>query len=101
MGLKFCPSSKRSENSSASATSETLVGLGVVIAGIGLAVLTVFAHRSGERTLAIAAAVLSLGFVLLILIFVVPPLARNASREASQMNLPFEFTLGGAIMLGR
>lgn len=77
-----------------------LVGLGVVIAGISLAVLTVFAHRSGERTLAIAAAVLSLGFVLLILIFVVPPLARNASREASQMNLPFEFTLGGAIMLG-
>ncbi|MBK9164087.1 MAG: DUF58 domain-containing protein [Acidobacteria bacterium] len=77
-----------------------LVGLAVVFAGIGLAVLTVVAHRSGERTLAITAAVLSLVFVLLILIFVVPPLARNASREASQMNLPFEFTLGGAIMLG-
>jgi uncharacterized protein (DUF58 family) len=38
--------------------------------------------------------------VLLIFIFVVPPLARNASREASQMNLPFEFTAGGAMMLG-
>nr|HQU82398.1 DUF58 domain-containing protein [Pyrinomonadaceae bacterium] len=32
--------------------------------------------------------------------FVVPPLARNASAEASQMNLPFEFTSGGAIYLG-
>jgi uncharacterized protein (DUF58 family) len=30
----------------------------------------------------------------------VPPLARSASAEASQMNLPFEFTVGGAIFLG-
>lgn len=46
------------------------------------------------------AAAASLIFVVLILIFVLPPLARNASKEASQMNLPFEFTLGGVIMLG-
>jgi uncharacterized protein (DUF58 family) len=44
-------------------------------------------------------ATLSLLSVLLILIFVVPPLARNAGREASQLNLPFEFTTGGAIFL--
>jgi uncharacterized protein (DUF58 family) len=30
----------------------------------------------------------------------VPPLARSASAEASQLNLPFELTLGGAVMLG-
>ncbi|MCV4777665.1 hypothetical protein OFM21_33305, partial [Escherichia coli] len=29
--------------------------------------------------------------------FVVPPLARNAGREASQLDLPFEITAGGAI----
>jgi hypothetical protein len=40
----------------------------------------------------------SLVFVLLILVFVVPPLARSASQEASQMNLPFEFTVGGAVI---
>ncbi len=36
----------------------------------------------------------------MILIFVIPPLARSASAEASQMDLPFEFTTGGAIYLG-
>jgi uncharacterized protein (DUF58 family) len=72
----------------------------VVLGGLGLALFTLWAHRSGDTKLAGAAAVASLVFILLILIFVVPPLARNASAEASQMNLPFEFTLGGAIFLG-
>ncbi len=67
--------------------------------GLGLAIFTVWAHRSGETRLAGAAAIASLVFVLLILIFVVPPLAKNASAEASQMNLPFDFTSGGAIFL--
>lgn len=72
----------------------------VVLGGLGLAVFTLWAHRSGNVRAAGIAAGLSLIFVLLILIFVVPPLARNASAEASQMNLPFEFTSGGAIYLG-
>ncbi len=75
------------------------MGLGVVIGGLALASLTVIAHRQDNARLAGIAAALSLVFVLLILIFVVPPLARSASREASQLNLPFEFTLGGAVMV--
>lgn len=75
------------------------MGAGVVVGGIGLSALTLYAHQTGNIRLAGISAGVSLVFVLLILIFVVPPLARNASREASQMNLPFEFTTGGAVML--
>lgn len=71
----------------------------VILGGIGLSLVTLYAHQINNPQLAGIAAGTSLIFVLLILIFVVPPLARNASREASQMNLPFEFTTGGAIIL--
>jgi uncharacterized protein (DUF58 family) len=77
-----------------------LLGTFVVVGGLGLAVFTLWAHRSGNTRLAGIAAGASLLFVLLILIFVVPPLARNASAEASQMNLPFELTIGGAVIIG-
>ncbi|MBA2334111.1 MAG: DUF58 domain-containing protein [Blastocatellia bacterium] len=77
-----------------------VMGLLVVFGGIGLSALTYYAHLTGQPRLAGISAGVSLVFVLLILIFVVPPLARNAGREASQLNLPFEFTTGGAIMLG-
>lgn len=77
-----------------------VLGTVVVFGGIALALLTLVAHRTGNASLAGIAAVASLVFVVLILIFVLPPLARNASKEASQLNLPFELTLGGAIMLG-
>ena len=77
-----------------------IVGTIVVVGGLALAGLTFYAHSIGEAWIAGVAAIASLVFVLLILIFVVPPLAKNASREASQMNLPFEFTAGGAIVLG-
>jgi uncharacterized protein (DUF58 family) len=77
-----------------------LLGMTVVIGGLGLAVFTLWAHHSGNAPLAGIAAGASLIFVLLILIFVVPPLARNASAEASQMNLPFELTIGGAVIVG-
>lgn len=77
-----------------------MVGTFVVLGGLMLAAVTLFAHWMGEARFAGVSAVVSLVFVLLILIFVVPPLARNASREASQMNLPFEFTAGGAMIVG-
>lgn len=76
------------------------LGLIVVLGGVGLAGLTLYAHQTDQPRLAGIAAGISLIFVLIIVIFVVPPLARNASKEASQLNLPFEFTVGGAIMLG-
>ncbi|HTH36340.1 MAG TPA: DUF58 domain-containing protein [Pyrinomonadaceae bacterium] len=76
------------------------LGLLVVFGGIGLSALTYWAHLTGNTRLAGISAGVSLVFVLLILIFVVPPLARNASKEVSQLNLPFEFTAGGAVMLG-
>ncbi len=77
-----------------------LLGFIVVIGGLGLAMFTLYAHRTGNIRLAGIAAAASLVFVLLIIIFVIPPLARSASAEASQMNLPFEFTTGGAISIG-
>ncbi|MEJ7847208.1 MAG: DUF58 domain-containing protein [Pyrinomonadaceae bacterium] len=77
-----------------------VLGIIVIAGGIGLSLLTLYGHRAGNAQLAGISAGISLVFVLLILIFVVPPLARNAGKEASQLNLPFEFTMGGAIMLG-
>lgn len=71
----------------------------VVIGGLALAGITLYAHQTGNIRLAGISAGASLVFVLVILVFIVPPLARNAGREASQLNLPFEFTTGGAIML--
>jgi uncharacterized protein (DUF58 family) len=76
-----------------------ILGAVVVFGGVGLAALTLYASQTNPQLAGILAGV-SLVFVLLILIFVVPPLARNAGREASQMNLPFEFTGAGAVMLG-
>lgn len=77
-----------------------ILGLVVVFGGLGLAVFTVWAQRTGDVRLASYAAGASLVFVLLIFVFIIPPLARSASKEASQMNLPFEFTIGGAMILG-
>ncbi len=75
------------------------MALTVVFGGLGLAIFTFWAHHTGNTQMAGYAAGASLVFVLLILVFVIPPLARNASAEASQLNLPFEFTSGGAVFL--
>lgn len=77
-----------------------LFGTAVTLGGLLLAAITIYAHRTEQPRLAGIAAGISLVFVLLILVFVVPPLARNAGKEASQMNLPFEFTTGGAVVIG-
>ncbi len=77
-----------------------ILGLSVVFGGLSLAGFTIWAQQTGDVKMATYAAGASLVFVLLIFVFVIPPLARSASKEASQMNLPFEFTIGGAIILG-
>jgi uncharacterized protein (DUF58 family) len=87
---------------SASDLRNAILASAVVFGGIGLAGFTYWAHhfQPDNPKLAGVGAAASLVFVLLIVIFVLPPLARNANAEASQMNLPFEFTVGGAIFLG-
>ncbi len=77
-----------------------ILGLSVVGGGIGLALVTVYARHTNNPKLAGFAAITSLVFVVLIIFFIVPPLARSASAEASQLNLPFEFTTGGAVFIG-
>jgi uncharacterized protein (DUF58 family) len=74
-----------------------IIGIVSVAGGMLLAGLTLLAHRTSNPRLAFAAAIISLIFVIILLVFVVPPLARNAGREASQLDLPFEITAGGAI----
>lgn len=76
-----------------------VLGITVIVGGLGLAFLTLYAHQTGQLRLAGFAAAASLVFVLLIIVFIIPPLAKNASHEASQMNLPFEFTSGGAVFI--
>jgi uncharacterized protein (DUF58 family) len=71
----------------------------IILSGLALAALTLVAHQTGNSQLAGIAAGASLVFVAIILIFVVPPLARSASAEAAQMDLPVEMTGGGAIFL--
>ena len=77
-----------------------LLGALVVLGGLSLSFVTLYAHRTGNVELAGTAATASLVFVFIIILFVIPPLARSASAEASQLNLPFEFTTGGAIFIG-
>ncbi len=74
-----------------------IFGIIVVFGGLCLALITLYAHQTGNVDLAGNLATVSLVFVALIFIFVIPPLARSASAEASQMNLPFEVTNGGLI----
>jgi uncharacterized protein (DUF58 family) len=75
-------------------------GVTIVFGGLGLAFVTLYANQTGNASLAGAAAIASLVFVVLILLFVVPPLARGASREVAQIDLPIELTGGGLIFLG-
>lgn len=78
----------------------TLLGTLLVATGLGTTVVTVLAHRSGEQHLATGSAIASLVIVLLILILVVPPLARSAGAEVKQLDFPILVTSGGLTFLG-
>ncbi|HET9478997.1 MAG TPA: DUF58 domain-containing protein, partial [Pyrinomonadaceae bacterium] len=82
-------------------TSFTRVILGtlLVLAGLAAALVTVLARQSENITLAGAAAILSLVIALLLTIFIVPPLARSARVEVSNLDFPFEPTSGGGVFL--
>lgn len=76
-----------------------LLGTLLIIAGLAAAVITIIARHANDTNLATTAAVLSLVIAGLIIVFVVPPLARSAKLEVTQLNLPLEITTGGAIFL--
>jgi uncharacterized protein (DUF58 family) len=78
----------------------TILGTAVVLSGVSAAAITVVARRSGDWEMARLGAIASLLFAVLIIIFVVPPLARSARAEAARLDLPLQLTAGGVIFVG-
>ncbi|MDQ3473617.1 MAG: hypothetical protein M3447_07760, partial [Acidobacteriota bacterium] len=76
-----------------------ILGTLLVLAGLGAAAVTLLAGRTNDSTLATVGAALSLVIAGLILILIVPPLARSARLEIASFDLPIEVTTGGAIFL--
>jgi uncharacterized protein (DUF58 family) len=76
-----------------------VLGTLVVLCGVSAAVITVVARRSGDWELTRLGAFASLLFALLIVIFVVPPLARSARAEAARLDLWFQITAGGVVFI--
>ena len=77
----------------------TILGALVVLSGVGAAFITVVARRSGDWELTRLGAIASLLFAVLIVIFVVPPLARSARAEAVRLDLAFQVTAGGVVFV--
>ena len=71
----------------------------LVLAGLGAALLSVLARQSNDNRLTTVGAFLSLIIAGLILVFIVPPLARSARLEMAGLDLPIEVTTGGAIFI--
>ena len=78
---------------------KTILGTLVVLSGVSAAVLTVVARRAGDWELTRLGAIASLLFALLIVVFVVPPLARSARAEAARLDLGFQVTAGGVVFV--
>ncbi len=76
-----------------------ILGTLLVLAGLATAIVTLMARRIGELQLASAGAIASLVFVLLIMVLVVPPLARSAFAEVAGRRIPIEVTTGGVIFV--
>jgi uncharacterized protein (DUF58 family) len=93
------PSSFILHPSSFSRWRTAILGTLLVLAGVAAAVVTILARRTNDNTLATAAALFSLLIAGLLAVFVVPPLARSARLEVSNLDLPIEITPGGAIFL--
>jgi len=76
-----------------------ILGTLLVLAGLATAIVTLMARRIGEPEAASIGAIASLLFVLLIMILVVPPLARSAFAEVAERGLPIEVTTGGVVFI--
>jgi uncharacterized protein (DUF58 family) len=85
--------------SSMSSWWRAILGTLLVLAGLATAIFTLMARRLGTPELASVGAIASLVFVLLIMILVVPPLARSAFVEVSGRGIPIEVTTGGVIFV--
>lgn len=79
--------------------TRVVLGTLLVLAGLAAALVTVLARRANETGLAGMAAIVSLLIALLLTIFIVPPLARSARVEVSNLDFPFEPTSGGGVFL--
>ena len=82
-----------------SSFTRVILGTLLVLAGLAAALVTVLARQSDNTTLAGVAAIVSLIIALLLTIFIVPPLARSARLEVSNIDFPFEPTSGGGVFL--
>jgi uncharacterized protein (DUF58 family) len=97
--------SQRSQNRDSNPPSpfarwrNAILGTLLVLAGLGAALVTIVARQTDNYVLAAGAAILSLISAALMLIFIVPPLARSARLEVTRFDLPIEVTSGGAIFL--
>lgn len=77
-----------------------ILGTLIVLGGIGAGIVTYLARRDEDWELVRLGAIASFVFILLMLVFVVPPLARSAFAEALSIDLPIQITAGGAIFIG-
>jgi uncharacterized protein (DUF58 family) len=76
-----------------------ILGTLLVLIGLAAALVTILARRTDNYFLAAFTAVVSLITAALMLIFLVPPLARSARLEVKRFDLPIEITSGGGIFL--
>jgi uncharacterized protein (DUF58 family) len=93
------PSSLSPQPSALSKWRNAILGLLLVAAGLAAAAVTILARQTDNYALAAVAAILSLVSAVLMLIFLVPPLARSARLEVKRFDFPIAITGGGGIFL--
>jgi uncharacterized protein (DUF58 family) len=93
------PSSVVRHPSSFARWRNAILGTLLVLSGLAAALVTIIARQTDNYVLAAGAAILSLISAALMLIFIVPPLARSARLEVTRFDLPIEVTSGGGIFL--
>jgi uncharacterized protein (DUF58 family) len=93
------PSSFSLHPSSLAKWRNAILGTLLVAAGLAAALITILARQTENYTLAAVAAIMSLVSAALMLIFIVPPLARSARIEVKRLDFPVEVTSGGGIFL--